>query len=121
MDRQEIEEMQDMLFTAVRNHVRQQARTKLPEKGIFGKFGIGFILPEDIYHGFVHIKYGQEPEKRVVDIGVYEEGSSRVVRNFLFFDSSKAVWDWLDAEETVEQLKNTALHLRQKAIHQDLP
>ena len=121
MDRQEIEEMQNILFTAVLNHVKEQARTKLPEKGIFGKFGIGFILPHDTFHGFLQIKYGQEPEKRVVDIGVYEEGSNRVVRNFLFFDSSKAVRDWLEAEETVKQLKNTALHLRQKAIHQDLP
>ena len=45
MDRQEIEEMQDMLFTAVRNHVKQQARTKLPEKGITGlSLGISLMV-----------------------------------------------------------------------------
>ena len=119
MNIREIEKMQNILFEAVLNHVKEQARTKLPEKGIFDKFGIGFILPHDTYHGFLQIQYGQQPEKRVVDIGVYEEGSSRVVRNFLFFDSTKAVMDWLEAEESIEQLKNTALHLRQKADTQD--
>ena len=120
MDKREMEEMQNILFTAVLNHVKEQARTKLPEKGIFGKFGIGFILPEDTYHGFLQIEYGQSPEKRVADIGVYEEGSDRVVRNFLFFDSSRAVQDWLEAETSVEELKKIAQHLRQKAAGLDI-
>ena len=38
MDNQENEKRQYILFEAVLNHVKEQARTKLPEKGIFGKF-----------------------------------------------------------------------------------
>ena len=115
MDNQENEKRQYILFEAVLNHVKEQAQTKLPERGLFRKFGIGFVFPDEKYHGYLQIDRGQEPEKRVADIGVYETGSDRVVRNFLFFDSSQAVQDWLGAESSVEELKKTAQHLRQRA------
>lgn len=119
MDRQENTEMLNTILSTVLRYVREEARRKLPEQGIFRKFGISFCFPDDQYRGHLMIDFGSDREKRVANIAVYPTGSDRAVNNYLFFDNSQSVQAWLSAESSVEEFRKIALHLREKAEQMD--
>ena len=103
------------MFAAVLSHVREEAQKSLPTFGKFLKFGVGFRFPDDRYSGYLMIDYGESREKRVANIAVFPTGSDRAVNNYLFFENAQKVHDWLAAESSVEELKELALHLRERA------
>lgn len=108
------------LIREVLRLVREAADTKLPEKGKFIKFGIGLCFPDDEeFRGLLNIEYGTESKTRKANVGVYRNGTDRLASNYFFFDSTQAVLDWLEAEETVPMLIETYYHLREHAADED--
>lgn len=104
-----------VLVGAVLEHVADLAKGKLPPLGIFAKFGFGLRFPgEREIHGHLFVEPGSVKNERVVRVGVYRNGSDRMVNNYFFFDSTQAVLEWLKAEETVPVLVETYRHLRER-------
>ena len=114
------EERMHTLICKVLEWVREAADTKLPRKGKFTKFGIGLCFPDDEeFRGLLNIEYGTEPDRRTATAGVYRVGTDRLVSNCFFFDSTQALREWLEAEDTVPLLMETYRHLRQRAEEMD--
>lgn len=113
------EEKMEIVFSEVLGIVRERAEQGLPARGKFSKFGIGFRFPDDLYEGFLIIDFAEDPVKRVANISVHPIDSGRAVTNYLFFDTSREVIEWLGARESVAELIQIVQHLREKAEHMD--
>lgn len=114
------EERMNILITQVLKWTRETAAAKLPQKGKFTKFGIGLCFPDDEeFRGVLNIECAAEPDRRVANVGVYRVGTDRLVSNYFFFDSTKEVMEWLEAEQTVPLLIETYCHLRERVENAD--
>lgn len=112
----DIKEGSDILIREVLRVVREMADEKLPQTGLFRKFWVGLSLPEDAeFSGLLSIECGTEPWKRSAQAGMYRNGTDRLVSNWFFFDSTDALLQWLEAEETVAELIQTYYRLRHRA------
>ena len=113
-----IKEGSDILIREVLRVVREMAEEKLPQTGFFRKFGVGLSLPEDAEcSGILSIESGTEPQKRSAQAGMYRNGTDCLVSNRFFFDSTDALLEWLEAEQTVAVLIQTYYHLRDRAVN----
>ncbi len=113
------QELLNTLFSKVLQCVREDAQQKLPAQGKFLKFGIGFRFPDELYSGYLMIDFAENGETRVARIAVFPTDSDRAVNNFLFFDNTQKIREWLAAESSVEELRDIALHLRKRAEQMD--
>lgn len=114
----DIKEGSDILIREVLRVVREMAGEKLPQTGLFRKFGVGLSLPEDeAFSGLLSIECGTEPQKRSAQAGMYRNGTDRLVSNWFFFDSTDALLEWLEAEQTVAELLETYYRLRHRAAN----
>lgn len=112
----DIREGSDLVIREVLRLVREMAEEKLPRTGPFRKFGVGLSLPEDTeFSGLISIECGTEPRKRAVQAGMYRNNGDRLVSNWFFFDSTDALLEWLEEEQTVAVLTETCYRLRSRA------
>lgn len=104
-----------VLVGAVLGYITDLAKARLPQLGIFQKFGFGLRFPgEREIHGILFVEPGSDKNKRIVRVSVHREESDRLVNNLFFFDSTQNVLDWLKTEETVPLLVDTYRHLREQ-------
>ena len=112
----DIKEGSDILIREVLRVVREMANEKLPQTGFFRKFLVGLSLPGDKeFSGLLAVECGAQPQKRAAQAGMYRNGTDRLVSNWFFFDSTDALLEWLEAEETVAELIQTYYRLRHRA------
>ena len=79
---------------------------------------MGLSLPEDAEcSGLLSIECGTEPQKRSARAGMYRNGTDRLVSNWFFFDSTDALQEWLEAEQTVAELLETYYRLRDRVAN----
>ena len=114
------EEAWRVLVGAVVKHLADMAATRLPPKGIFGKFGLALAFPaQKEFQGLLYVEPGEANIGRPVRVSVRRRGSDRVMNNFFFFDSSQEVLAWLKAEETVPLLVDTYCQLRDRLVESE--
>lgn len=100
-----VEEKWKLLIDVVLRDAIDEAKAKMPQEGFFPKIKIGLVYPDDeeIYD-LLNLEPGTEKVGRVAHVGAYRHGTYRLVSNFFFFDSTRKLMDWLQAEDTGPKL-----------------
>lgn len=99
--------------------VRAAAEERIPQQGEFKKLSIRFPCPDEHFLGLLFIEPHPDNAKRAAMVSVYRAGTDRMVSNFIFFENTQEVLDWLGSEETVAELTETYISLRAKAFRLD--
>lgn len=101
------------------HRVRKVAVERIPQQGEFKKISIRFPCPDEHFLGLLFIEPHPDGVKRVAMASVYRAGTDRMVSNFIFFENTQKVLDWLGSEKTVAELTETYIALRAKAFRLD--
>lgn len=99
--------------------VRKVAVDRIPKQGEFKKISIRFPCPDEHFLGLLFIEPHPDNVKRAAMASVYRAGTDRMVSNFIFFENTQEVLDWLEAEKTVAELTEIYVGLRAKAFRLD--
>jgi len=99
--------------------VRAAAEERIPQQGEFRKLSIRFPCPDAQFLALLSFESYPDGVKRAAMASVYRAGTDRMVSNFIFFDNTQEVLDWLGSEKTVSELTETYIGLRAKAFRLD--
>ena len=105
------------LYPAVAERLAERAQDNIPETGRFKKYTVaGHFTGEDI-HGILGIEEAyQSDSSRCVSLGVYCDGDSRMVSNFLFTGTKQEVLEWLKSPVGQQEIVDAYMHLEDKLL-----
>lgn len=106
------------LYRAVAERLAEKAQDNVPETGRFKKYTIaGHFTGEDI-RGILGVEEAyQSDSARCVSLGVYCDGDSRMVSNFLFTGTKQEVLEWLKSPEGQQEIVDAYMRLEEKLFH----
>ena len=99
--------------------VQKVAIERIPQQGRFNKISIRFPCPDEHFLGLLFIDPHPDNTKRVAMASVYRAGTDRMASNYIFFENTQEVLDWLGSEKNVSELTETYIGLRGKAFGLD--